>query len=176
MRIRNSEDLRAAYALLQAFHEIGAAGYPKMAELKRKIRSFHHRPHNSRIIKDYGIDGYVQLSLLPSCLDECDGQDAEKWFEEHCVLRAIPSAFDCTGQAFTNWFKVVQRRGHWFVYHSIGYDNTVYELIGLGYTEDEAQEEVYRIYQELYDDLDEIYHAPSEEELRALPFLIPCAA
>lgn len=122
MAIRNSQELRAAYECLQLLHEIGAAGHPKVAELKREIRSFHHLPHSSRIIKDYGIDGYVELSLLPSCLDVYDEHGVAEWFEAHCTLRAAPSMFDCTGQAFTNWFKLVRRRGHWFAYHSVSFD------------------------------------------------------
>lgn len=57
----------------------------------------------------------------------------------------------------------------------MAYENTVCELIGKGYTEEEAQEETYWLYQELYDDLDKIYRGQSEEELRALP-LTPYAA
>lgn len=57
----------------------------------------------------------------------------------------------------------------------MAYENIVCELIGQGYTEEEAQEEVYWLYQQLYDDLDKIYRGQSEEELRALP-LIPYAA
>lgn len=57
----------------------------------------------------------------------------------------------------------------------MAYENTVFELIGKGYTEEEAQEETYWLYQELYDDLDKIYRGQSEEELRALP-LTPYAA
>lgn len=122
MRIKNSQELRSAYKLLQIYRSFGAAGCPKAAELKREIRSFHHLPHSSRIINDRGIDGYVELTLLPSCFDTWEEQDVGEWFERSCALRAIPSQFDCTGQAFTNWFKLVRRRGHWFAYHSVSFD------------------------------------------------------
>ena len=37
-------------------------------------------------------------------------------------MTTVPSQYDCTGQLFTNWFKLIRRRGHWFAYHSIGRD------------------------------------------------------
>lgn len=32
------------------------------------------------------------------------------------------SPYDCTGQEFTNRYKLFRRRGHWFAYHSVSRD------------------------------------------------------
>ena len=71
-------------------------------------------------MKDDGIDGYVLLIELPETLENL--RDAEEYFEERETICAVPSIFDCTGQAFTSWFKVFKRRDRFMAYHSIGFD------------------------------------------------------
>ena len=48
--------------------------------------------------------------------------DAADWFRDNCYLEAYNSPYDCTGQEFTNRYKLFRRRGHWFAYHSISRD------------------------------------------------------
>lgn len=125
MQVKNSSDLKIAYEILNVYKGITECEKPeklkeRIAEQKREIRRFHKKTSDRRIVKDYGIDGYVLLIELPETLENL--QDAEEYFEECETISAAPSMFDCTGQAFTSWFKVFRRRGRFFAYHSIGFD------------------------------------------------------
>lgn len=126
MQIRNSNDLKVAYEILSICKEFCSEHgktesiEKKITEQKREIREFHKKSSDRRIVKDYGIDGYVELVELPEFLQS--EQDAEEYFEERETRHAFPSMFDCTGQAFTSWFKVFKRRNRFFAYHSIGFD------------------------------------------------------
>lgn len=91
--------------------------------LKKDIRAFLNRKpeRNKRIIKgDY--DGYTEVEQLPDELDSYTEDEVQEWFMWNRYMTAAPSQYDCTGQSFTNWFKLTRRRGHWFAYHSIGID------------------------------------------------------
>lgn len=122
MNIRSSRDLRLAYELLTIFKGAGKANSEKAGELKKKIRSYHKLSVSSNIVRDNGIDGYVVLMQLPEILDRKGQEDAVEWFEKMCYIEPTYSAYDCTGRPFTNWYKVFRRRGHWFAYHSVGFD------------------------------------------------------
>lgn len=126
MKIRNKEDLKLAYMILSTYKElIEECGNPekvseKIIEQKREIRAFLKKKSSGKIVKDYGIDGYVVLIELPEELENL--QDAEECFEENEVVHARPSMYDCTGQAFTVGFKVFKRRNRFMAYHSVGFD------------------------------------------------------
>ena len=91
--------------------------------LKREIRAYTNRPaSDSCIIKEYGIDGYVELYRFPDSLDDANKDEAKSYFNSTRREYCTPSAYDCTGQRFTNWCKLFRRHGHWFAYHSIGFD------------------------------------------------------
>ncbi len=122
MIIRNKEDLRLAYELLNEWKEWGQGDSQKAMELKKRIRSYLHLPHSSRIVRDYGIDGYISLMQLPEFLDSESMEDVVEWFESECYIEPTYSAYDCTGRPFTNWYKVFRRLGHWFAYHSVSFD------------------------------------------------------
>ena len=62
------------------------------------------------------------MEQLPDELDSYTEDEVQEWFMWNRYMTAVPSQYDCTGQRFTNWFKLTRRRGHWFVYHSIGRD------------------------------------------------------
>ena len=119
MIIRNNSDVRLAYFMLNCYRKEPE----KTAELKRKIREYLHREPESndfRIVKDYGIDGFISLEKLPEEITDYD--TAVEWFEMWRVRECVPSQYDCTGQLFTNWFKVFKRNGSFWAYHSIGCD------------------------------------------------------
>ena len=48
--------------------------------------------------------------------------DLPDTFEEFIEISVIPSMYDCTGQAFTNWYKIFKRRGQFWAYHSVVFD------------------------------------------------------
>ena len=66
---------------------------------------------------DNGIDGYIELLQLPE--EITTRETADEWFQYNEYMECVPSAFDCTGQRFTNWYKLIERNGRWWVYHSI---------------------------------------------------------
>lgn len=85
-------------------------------DLKQSIREYNHRKTDRRIITgDY--DSVLVLVDVPQGVTDIDA-----WFDENERLVYMPSMYDCTGQAFTEWYKVVKRAGGYKVYHMIGYD------------------------------------------------------
>lgn len=34
----------------------------------------------------------------------------------------LETAYDCTGQAFTAWYRIVKMQGRFFAYHDVAYD------------------------------------------------------
>lgn len=129
MMVRNENDLRIAYMILNSFKTlVPAQGREKAVlehtkRLKEEVRGYLRKkaqePQRS-IVKDYGIDGYVVLYQLPEFLKNTE--DATEYFEENEVMVCRPSMYDCTGQAFTSWYKIFERRGKMWVYHSISFD------------------------------------------------------
>lgn len=127
--ITDNERLRDAYALLMfmqsdipASAEKRAAVKNLAATIKREIRNYNNRPAPDVNIICADYDGRLELVQLPDELDEALKADAADWFRDNCYLEAYNSPYDCTGQEFTNRYKLFRRRGHWFAYHSISRD------------------------------------------------------
>ena len=127
MMIRNDNDLRDAYMLVLAYsqfidkatregREIGNSAN-MLAELKRNIRTYQHREAGAyTLVKDYGVDGYIVRFDMP------DVDDPEAWFDQNERLTMTPSAYDCTGQAFTQWHEYHTLGGRKVCWHSIAFD------------------------------------------------------
>ena len=128
--IKDNGTLRDAYALLMfmqndisASAEKKAAAKNLAATVKREILAYNHRPApDSRIIEEHGIDGYIELVQLPNELDKVNEDDAAEWFQVNRYYEFYPTAYDCSCQRFTNWYKLHRRCGHWFAYHSVSFD------------------------------------------------------
>ena len=124
-KVRNSSDLRVAYEMLSILNQFRKIGRndkieEEIAQQKREIRAFQKKQEDGRIIKDFGIDGFIELLELPEFIrSKAEGNE---YFEECVAIQAKPSAYDCTGQAFTTWYKVFERRGRFFAYHSVSFD------------------------------------------------------
>lgn len=138
-RVRNDKDFREGYGLLHLFTRFdGQFDNPEKAResmdsLKRELRAYAHRDTavdvgmgfmcERRIVKDEGIDGYIELVSIPEVIDTLDGEDgADEFFKTFLEIHARPSMYDCTGQAFTSWYKLFKRRGQFWAYHSVGFD------------------------------------------------------
>lgn len=124
MNINNANDLRIAYELVKKMTPyIPQSDDPKKAaraigDMKRAIRAYNRKEAEKpfrRLVKDEGVDGYVELMELP------ETEDPEKWFDWNERL-SCRSAYDCTGQAFTRWHYIFRRRGKLMCYHAVGYD------------------------------------------------------
>lgn len=123
MLIKNTRDLRLAYELLNILEQHSGVTVPKIVELKQKIRAFSNGPApQSRIVKDYGMDGYIAIQQLPDFTDSYTLDEATEYFQDVEVIEPPCSWYDCTGRPMTNWFKIFRRRGHWFAYHSVSFD------------------------------------------------------
>lgn len=137
-RISNERDYRIGYELLRTLTEDGGKSLENyVAELKRNLRQYASRKPvyhvgmgftcERRIIKDYGIDGYIEIVSIPEVFDkiensETDGPGAESFFRDFIEIQAVPSAYDCTGQSFTEWHKIIKRNGQYWAYHKVAID------------------------------------------------------
>ena len=123
--ITNAEKLRDSYTLLAfirddvptttAEQKSGLAAF--MVSIKKEIRAYNNRPApDSRIVEERGIDGYIELVRLPDELDKVNEDDAAEWFRANRYYEFYPTPYDCSGQRFTNWYKLHRRCGHWFAH------------------------------------------------------------
>lgn len=134
--IKNKADFRRGYEFLGLMIECSAiCGKPeltreKIIEAKRELRAYANKDSavdvgmgfmcERRIVKDDGMDGYVELVRIPEVFDTYES--ANEFFRDFLEITASPSPFDCTGQTFTSWYKLFKRRGQFWAYHSIGFD------------------------------------------------------
>lgn len=55
-----------------------------IVNVKRAIRSFNRNSTTSaHIVKDYGIDGYIELYRFPDWLDAASKDEVESYFDSH---------------------------------------------------------------------------------------------
>ena len=137
--IRNKTDLQIAYWLLRDYQckhndetkKLIEQMTPEQKEkIERKIKSLkteirrYYRDHpvsDAVLVKDNGIDGYIIRYPLPDFVESKD--DGEYYFKENEYIHYRPTYYDCTGQAFTGWFKVYKNTdGRWWVYHAVDFD------------------------------------------------------
>ena len=122
MTVKNIKDLKVAYILLNFFATNGVdPNTDSVKSLKREIRSFTNKPASEeKLVKDYGVDGAVVLFPLPARLDSMEA--AVDYFMDCEYIHSPNSAYDCTGRCFTSWFKIVEKNGRFWAYHSIARD------------------------------------------------------
>ena len=124
MEIYNRRDLRIAYEqilfLKQLKDEYGddLRIRKHLKRLKQDIRKYNNRVEEIPrwLVKDDGMDGYVELIEMP------ETEDPEGWFDDNARLTYMPSMYDCTGQAFTFSHKIFRRRGKLMCYHTVCFD------------------------------------------------------
>lgn len=136
----SSYDLKKAYKMLRLIEDAIRDGNDNLAkcwvayyagksnnpapaefvvELKRKIREATKRVNNYRIVSgDY--DYYVELIECPEEIQTVDA--ARDYFYDNFYREYFPEPWDCTGQLFTNWYHIAQRRGRMIIYHSVSRD------------------------------------------------------
>ena len=144
-RIENKLEFRAGYETLRLLQEWLKVTQDderieslrqRIIDKKRALRAYANRDNKidvgmgfkceHRIIKDGGIDGYIELVSIPEVYDTLedteDGPGAETFFRDFFYREVRPSMYDCTGQSFTNWYKLFKRNGKFWAYHSVGFD------------------------------------------------------
>lgn len=94
----------------------------KLKSLKKGIRIFWKEKELNvkRWILGGDVDGYLEKIEIPE--DISSKEVAEAWFEVNEYRECTPSMYDCTGQSFTNWFKIVKLHDKLYAYHSVGFD------------------------------------------------------
>ena len=104
-------------------YDVNEIAKDEIIKKKRKIRDIYKQENEKperHIVHDNGIDGYIELLQLPE--EITTRETADEWFQYNEYMECVPSAFDCTGQRFTSWYKLVERNGRWWAYHCISVD------------------------------------------------------
>ena len=96
-----------------------------IVEAKRTIRTYYrtHRcsfEDDPRIVRDDGMDGCIVLIPVPERID--DEETAEAWYMNNHYAQLRYSAYDCTGQIYTSWHKIIKRGSRYYVYQSLHCD------------------------------------------------------
>lgn len=124
MEIRDSSQLKATYGVLNDMQ--GMKALPGMEEAVQKhikqLRFLRQQEAKGerRVIRDYGINGFVELVRLPASLHTAEV--AAAYFEGKEVVGCPNFPGGCTGLPFRGWYRVLCRRGNIWVYHSVSYD------------------------------------------------------
>ena len=129
-KVYDKESARKAYEAIHMFSALDDGVVKGMiADIKRDIRKWNKEIGHAhffdvdferRVVRDDGIDGFVELVTLPDGID--DVERAEKFFNEYVYMECRPSMYDCTGQFFTSWYKLFKRGDRFFAYHSVACD------------------------------------------------------
>lgn len=119
--IRNPHDYAYA-ALILKFIKSGDIKPDAFMEISIKcaMRRWANAPvSEDRVIHDDGMGGAITLVQIPEAISR---EEAEIYFKENMERHYSPSAYDCTGQRFTLWHKLVYRFGSWWCYHCFATD------------------------------------------------------
>ena len=128
MAIRNTRELKINYQMIDVYNSLKPETpdqekilREQVCKLKREIREYNHKPvDEARVIRDNGFDNCIVLVPLPERIKTKEG--AHDYFMDTEYRECRPSMYDCTGQIFTNWFKIIFRHGRFWAYHSMGMD------------------------------------------------------
>lgn len=136
--IQNSEGLRIRYKFLLLLNRIkneNESGILDMDsyndsvyKIKKEIRDYYKEREKDRkewLIKDDWIDGSIVLVEFPSEINsvKIDSFElAEEYFKAYEYRKCRPSMYDCTGQSFTSWYKIIKRNNKFYAYHCISFD------------------------------------------------------
>lgn len=130
--IKDNTTFKLGYEMLAVLeaNEKGPAINNLIPQLKKELRHYAHRDNmedvgmgfmvERRIIKEYGIDGYTELVSIPAVFES--EQEADEFFKDFIYRDIRPSAYDCTGQAFTSWYRLFNRHGQFYAYHHVSFD------------------------------------------------------
>ena len=118
--IKTTKDLRFAYGLLRVLGD-DPDGIACALDTKAAIREYHRRNRrpNARVVRADG-DSILLVQPLPERLQTAVA--ADDYFCRRYLRESRPSLYDCTGQVFTNWYKIFERAGQFWAYHSMSID------------------------------------------------------
>ena len=117
--VNNKVDLRLAWWAIKFWKELK----PESAvEIKKNIRSYYkeQNEHKKYHLDKGDYDRYILLVTLPEWIETED--EAHEYFDACEYMKYYPSQYDCTGQHFTQWYRIFKRNGRWMAYHCICVD------------------------------------------------------
>ena len=129
MNIRTKDGLRTAYENMRLWEFLRSIVPPekrcavdaKILRYKRCIREYHKHsetePEHHFISHDY--DYGVELVILPGDMTR---EQVDRYFDINMHREYMNSMYDCTGQIFTVWHRVVRTGAGWKIYHGLAMD------------------------------------------------------
>lgn len=119
--IRFWEEMLSSHKADQLKREICEEHLREMKRSARKYMREHSYTYEdmTHLVKNDG-DSYIVLMPLPKTIT--DEETAREWFEYNEYMHIRPSMYDCTGQLFTSWYKIIERNGRFYAYHCVGID------------------------------------------------------
>lgn len=127
----DKESARRAYDVISTFAPMckkDGAVQQLIEELKRDVRKWAKETAvdvgMGFMVERRGIkgdfDGCLELISIPEVFDTMES--ADMFFRDFLYMDSPRSMYDCTGQAFTSWYKLFKRNGRFFAYHRISMD------------------------------------------------------
>ena len=118
---------RMQFAVIHDLEKEISIPKPIIAQLKNKLRyemaqEEMRRFQNGHCVKDFGDGSAIVLLPIMGTHFDTSLDEAIRIFEDNYEMRCANSPYDCTGQMFTVWYKLVKRQGMWYAYHYIGCD------------------------------------------------------
>ena len=99
-----------------------AKAFNAQLKLKSEIRRYYKQQSKQdpvTCIFDNG-DSYTLLIKLPEYINT--EKSAEYYFKNNYYRECVPSQYDCTGQHYTSWYKIVKRSYGFVVFHHVSVD------------------------------------------------------
>ena len=118
---------RTQFAVIHDLEKEICIPKPLIAQLKNKLRyemaqEEIRRFQDGHCVKDFGDGSAIVLLPIMGTHSDTSLDEAIRIFENNYEMRCANSPYDCTGQMFTVWYKLVKRQGMWYAYHYIGSD------------------------------------------------------
>ena len=118
---------RTQFAVIHDLEKEICIPKPVIAQFKNKLRyemaqEEMRRFQNGHCVKDFGDGSAIVLLPIMGTHFDTSLDEAIRIFEDNYEMRCANSPYDCTGQMFTVWYKLVKRQGMWYAYHYIGRD------------------------------------------------------
>ena len=118
---------RTQFAVIHDLEKEICIPKPLIAQLKNKLRyemaqEEMRRFQGGHCVKDFGDGSAIVLLPIMGTHFDTSLDEATRIFEDNYEMRCANSPYDCTGQMFTVWYKLVKRQGMWYAYHYIGRD------------------------------------------------------
>lgn len=112
---------------LQAFVDLAKREFSRdwiakdklVISIKKELREYYHKTSQEVVIKG-DFDWKIVKGFFPDCVKSIE--DAEKYFFRNFYLEREYSAYDCTAEHFTEWYRIVKQHGQFVYWHKISVD------------------------------------------------------